>query len=481
MDAERKLQEQAPPAPAPASVPGRPLAVVLGEAGLGSAQQRTHDCESPIRLRGSKELVDKQTGEVRIVYSSEDELDGSTWVPCGNRRASQCKPCSTVYKGDAWQLITAGLAGGKGIPVAVSDHPCTFATFTAPSFGAVHGVRQKGPCRARRDKPVCPHGHPLWCSVRHGDNDQRLGTPLCLDCYDYPAHVVWQFHSTELWRRFTIALQRDLAQRCDLSVERFRSRCKISFAKIVEFQQRGVIHLHVPIRLDGANGPDGPAPDLPLTAEDLEDAIRGTAGRMRMRSAPLRNGHVYELRWGNQVDCRTISGSADRDGRARSYAVRPEQVASYLAKYLTKTTEDLGLPSRVKSSRHAALAGASDHAVRILEAAECLADQGDDYQMLLSHLGMLGYRGHPITKSRAYSVTFGQLRRARRLFRHKPAGLAPDADVRQLLDDDQDVPEGFVLVSSWVFLGQGYLDLDQASAAVRSAQQSRMRAIRRAA
>ena len=118
----------------------------------------------------------------------------------------------------------------------------------------------------------------------------------------------------------------------------------------------------------------------------------------------MRDGGVYELRWGDQVDCRTISGSADRNGRTRIYVVHPEQVASYLAKYLTKTTEDLGLPARVKSSRHAALAGASDHAVRILKAAEWLADQGDDYRMLLPHLGMLGYRGHPITKSRGYSV-----------------------------------------------------------------------------
>jgi hypothetical protein len=393
-------------------------------------------------LRGSKELVNTQTGEVHVLYSSDHELDGSTWVPCGNRRASRCKPCSAVYKGDAWQLITAGLAGGKGIPATVSDHPCTFATFTAPSFGAVHGVRQKGPCRARRDKPICPHGRPLWCSARHGDGDARLGTPLCVDCYDYLAHVVWQYHSTELWRRFTIALQRDLAHRCGLSVERFKRRCTISFSKIVEFQQRGVIHLHVPIRLDGADGPDGLAPDLPLTTEDLEDAIKQTAARTRMFSAPMRDGGVYELRWGDQVDCRTISGSADRNGRTRNYVVHPEQVASYLAKYLTKTTEDLGLPARVKSSRHAALAGASDHAVRILKAAEWLANQGDDYRMLLPHLGMLGYRGHPITKSRGYSVTFGQLRRARRLYRNKPAGLAPDADVRQVPTSTRTSPRG---------------------------------------
>lgn len=54
-------------------------------------------------------------------------------------------------------------------------------------------------------------------------------------------------------------------------------------------------------------------------------------------------------------------------------------------------------------------------------------------------------------------------------------GLDPDADIRQILDDDLDVPDGFELVSSWTFAGQGYLSLDQAAAAVLSAAQSRTR------
>jgi hypothetical protein len=130
--------------------------------------------------------------------------------------------------------------------------------------------------------------------------------------------------------------------------------------------------------------------------------------------------------------------------------VHPEQVASYLAKYLTKATEDFGLPAQVRSAAHARVAGASPHAVRLIATAQELATQGEEYGRLLSHLGTLGYRGHPITKSRAYSVTFGQIRRARRRYRSNPAGLAPDADIRQLLDDDHDVPGGFELVSSWI-------------------------------
>jgi len=72
-------------------------------------------------------------------------------------------------------------------------------------------------------------------------------------------------------------------------------------------------------------------------------------------------------------------------------------------------------------------------------------------------------------------VTFGQIRRARRRYPANPAGLSPDADIRELLDDDQDIPDGFELVTSWVFAAQGYLDLDQAAAAVASAARSRIR------
>jgi hypothetical protein len=426
-------------------------------------------------LVGSTSVVNAETGQVGHSYASGDELDGYTYVRCGNRRAAVCPSCSREYKGDAWHVLMCGLAGGKGIPATVAEHQCTFATLTAPSFGPVHGLRDKGPCRARRDKPLCPHGRPAWCGKRHREDDPQLGKPLCADCYDYTAHVVWQWHAPELWRRLTIALQRDLARRCGLSVKAFRRRCKIAYAKVVEFQARGVIHIHVPIRLDGPDGPDGAAPDLPLTTADLEDAVQSAAAKVRLDAPPLADGTVYRLRWGDQVDCRTITDTAPRNGR-NPVVAHPEQVSAYTAKYLTKTTDDFGLPVRVFSANHARQTGASAHAVRLIETAEHIATTaGEPYQRLLANLATLGYRGHPITKSRAYSVTFGQVRRARRQHRANPAALDPEADIRELLDLDDDLPEGFERVSVWQFAGVGYLDLPTAAAAVEEAARSRCR------
>lgn len=132
------------------------------------------------------------------------------------------------------------------------------------------------------------------------------------------------------------------------------------------------------------------------------------------------------------------------------------------------------LPTRVRSAGYARAAGASAHAVRIIRAAENLSRQGETYERLSANYATLGYRGHPITKSRGCAVTFGQLRRSRRLFHSKPAALAPDADVRMVLDADDDIPEGFEVISSFQYVGTGYLDFDQAAAAVRSAAMARI-------
>ena len=83
---------------------------------------------------------------------------------------------------------------------------------------------------------MCEHGRPLLCGRRHHETDRELGQPLCWQCYNYIGHVLWQWHAPELWRRFTIALQRRLAATVGLSAKRFRAACKISYSKVAEFQ-----------------------------------------------------------------------------------------------------------------------------------------------------------------------------------------------------------------------------------------------------
>ena len=174
------------------------------------------------------------------------------YLPCGDRRASVCPPCAETYRADTYQLIRAGLTGGKGIPESVAVHPCVFATFTAPSFGPVHTrVSPAGGkvarCRPRRKANYCPHGRRLSCGQRHKEDDACLGRPLCPDCYDYNGR-----RRLERPRPRTVAAHH---HRHPPPARQARqaagARVRLSFAKVAEFQRRGLIHFHAIFRLDG--------------------------------------------------------------------------------------------------------------------------------------------------------------------------------------------------------------------------------------
>ena len=149
--------------------------------------RRTGACRYPVRLRG---VVVR--GEERV-YSTASEPDGALMVRCGNRREAHCPSCAREYRGDMWQLVYAGLAGGrKGVPEQVAEHPQVFASLTAPSFGPVHGRPDDG--RACR------------CGKRHDADDPELGAAIDPTTYDYEGAVLWNWHAPSLWNRFMIEL-----------------------------------------------------------------------------------------------------------------------------------------------------------------------------------------------------------------------------------------------------------------------------------
>ncbi len=115
---------------------------------------------------------------------------------------------------------------------------------------------------------------------------------------------------------------------------RYANRPSISFAKVAEYQRRGVVHFHAVIRLDG---PDGPhyTPPAWATADALD---RCRPARRRGR------GHRPEIkplsrtfRWGAQLDVRRITMTGDLTEQA---------VAAYIAKYATKAAECVGTLDR---------------------------------------------------------------------------------------------------------------------------------------
>jgi hypothetical protein len=437
-------------------------------------------CHHPIRLAGRVEHADRTTGEVRQVYDSEREPDGVLLKACGTRRESRCPSCAATYRADAYQLLAAGLKGGKGIPETVASHPRLFVTFTAPSFGRVHTRKARGrlvlPCHPYRQGARCPHGRRAGCWHRHEEDDPRLGEPLCPACYDAEAQVLWNALAPELWRRTTITLQRALARLVGLQEAELRRLVRVSYAKVAEFQRRGAIHFHAVIRLDAATdcrclGCLAPPPEG-CTAELLEEAVRQAAAVTV--PCPALDGPERYARWGGQLDVRNIT----RDREDQAGELSAEQVAGYIAKYATKATESFGsgLDRRLDADDLDHLDGLPAHVAELVRACWELGGRPELVGLRLRPWAhMLGFGGHWSTKSRRYSTTFTVLRRARVAFarrRRAKDGVPLDAWGRPEGDDQ------VVTVASWVYVGSGYETEGERwlalSAAARAREQRRV-------
>jgi hypothetical protein len=439
---------------------------------------RSGGCTRPVRLKGRLDAVDVASGVRRTMYDTATEPVGVLLMPCGNRRETVCAPCSHVYKQDARQLVRAGLTGGKGIPETVASHPCVFATFTAPSFGPVHSRRMRGktvlPCRPRRDHKErrCPHGRDISCPRRHNEEDPRLGRPLCADCYDYEAAVLFNAYAGNLWRRFTTYLPRYLARRVGLTQQQLRALVRVRYVKVAEYQERGVVHFHAVIRLD-AVGEDYQPPDGRFTADLLAEAIRDAAAAVRLVQGPDEDHPdcpSLVLRFGTQVDPRPVRPAADGlPGTGRKLSV--DAVANYIAKYATKSLIAPGLPTRPICSRLEIDAlRCSRHYKQMIAAAWRLGARGATSKARLRTAAhALGWGGHFLTKSRRYSTTFGGLRRARAEYRKRQRCPDGERDPWGRPLDDTVV----LVLKSWTYDGTGYVANGEAGLALASAARAR--------
>ena len=199
---------------------------------------------------------------------------------CGNRRESVCPSCAQTYQRDAYQLVRAGLVGGKGVPADVATHSSLFVTFTAPGFGPVHtravtthtcAKRRQCDCRAEPCHPgradPCPHGQPAVCFARPRTRRHPrsaaavpgLLRPRPPGRVEQPGRrtVAAHHHGHHPHLRRT-AKNRGVDPKT----------VKVSYGKVAEMQRRGVVHFHAVIRLDGAD-PDRPdRGSLPAAGRD---------------------------------------------------------------------------------------------------------------------------------------------------------------------------------------------------------------------
>ncbi|MFH8494143.1 replication initiator [Streptomyces coeruleorubidus] len=418
-------------------------------------------CTSPVNLHGWTITTDSVTKEVVRSYRSEDEPSGRLLTTCGNRRASRCPACSRVYAADTYHLIKAGLSGGKNVAETVRDHPRAFVTLTAPSFGPVHNRKTDSTGKTR----------PCGCGSHHTEDDPALGTPLDPATYDYTGAVLWNAHAGQLWGRFTTYLRRALAEHLGMTQKALNSALRVSFAKVAEYQKRGLVHFHAVIRFDGPDGHTTPPPSW-ATFDALQVAVGLAVERARLTVESDAIGERV-IKWGDRFKVDQISALGDGE-------LTDAKVAGYVAKYATKNAEGSGTVDRTLICRPCQGRGyvrGPDGFRDLCDDCEgtgqaepiwALPVQRHVRQMIrtawdLGHLPefadlklwkwahMLGFRGHFSSKSRAYSTTLGALRDVRRAWRHAQAEAARARAGLPTTDETT-----LVTASSWTYLSSGY-------------------------
>ncbi|ARF56059.1 replication initiator [Streptomyces gilvosporeus] len=395
----------------------------------------TGGCANPVHLAGSTTVRDVATGEILHQYDTRDEPGERLLIRCRNRRAIVCAPCSRLHAGDTFHLVRAGLIGGKNVPNDVRGHPRLFVTLTAPSFGPVHRASTAGErCRPRRRAAHCDHERPTGCATVHDHSDPLVGQPLCADCYDYVAHVLWHAHAGELWDRFTRAVRRRLAAVAGLPQSQFSDHARLSFAKVAEYQKRAAVHVHAIVRLDGPAGPADPPPAWGAAAQ-LTAAVQAAARSVVVRTPYSPAVGEYAVRWGRQIDVRSLRARPEDGG------LTDDAVAAYVAKYVTKGASEIaaGADRRLLAWDDIDVVPAPPHVRTLMRTCWRLGGLAEFEPLRLrSWAHTLGFRGHILTKSRVYSTTYAALRTERAAH-----------------EGHNDVP-GAVADASWRYVGSGH-------------------------
>jgi hypothetical protein len=284
--------------------------------------------------------------------------------------------------------------GGKGVDESVAERPRLFVTLTAPGFGSVHTITSKGSCLVRHQgQAPCEHGIARQCFARHQDGENCLGQALCAECFDYRRAILWNAASSRLWTSTVQQARRNLAIHASIRREDLYQVAQMHYFKVAEMQRRGLIHFHVLVRLDEAD-----------SRHQLDADAVTTAWSAAIRKVSIQNEHG-SFRWGRIVDIQQI-GRSQNDAR---------MVATYLAKYVTKTAGDaLELARVFDSRRDIDLRVTNSHLKKMALGAWDMGGDSELVQLKLrEHANTLGFSGHFITKSRDFSTTFGALRQAR--------------------------------------------------------------------
>ena len=217
-------------------------------------------------------------------------------------------------------------------------------------------------------------------------------------------------------------------------------------------------------------------PPEEFSAALLEEAVKDAAATVAVACPPVEEdqGVTLMARWGEQLHVRHLTRDDGQDDKR----LLADQVAGYVAKYATKSTEALGvtLDHRIGEVELEDV-DLPAHVAELVRACWELGGRPGLVGLRLRKWAhMLGFGGHFSTKSRRYSTTLGALRRARAAYAiHRRRGDSLPLDAWGRPEDDQAV----IVVATWSYLGQGYQTTGEAWLAASAA--ARAREVRRIA
>jgi hypothetical protein len=334
-------------------------------------------CSNPIHLWVQR--LDTATGEL----GERREIVKA----CGTRRERICPSCSLVYQRDAFSVVRSGITSADG-----SQVPLTFLTLTAPgskAFGKTHSRRTKW---SKKKREWSHYG--CECGKWHNEGDEILGQPIDPESYDYEGAAAWNAASSRL---FTITLQR-LARMVYGVDEKGKALGKLDYIRVAEFQRRGLIHYHCLVRAD-------------IDVRDFHALVRGGTRRDGQVVERVKHG---EFVWGEQCDLKSVRPGAKFGVGA--YLVK-------LVRYAIKSTADepdnggwMGYKMRRVAPK---TCGCGTHWERPCDAAKGLPFDTKHREVCRRHRlseNGFGYRGHILTKSKAWGLTFRELRERREQF-----------------------------------------------------------------
>jgi hypothetical protein len=271
---------------------------------------------------------------------------------------------------------------------------------------------------------------------------------------------LWNASVGELWRRTTIAIQRQLARLAGLPVRQLAGVVRLAFTRVAEYQARGLVHVHAVLRLDATPSPTQPdacvPPPTTFTAGLLAaDAVRAAVPRVSAPVPAPDTDATASVVWGAQLDVRAIPDTQDTPEGANG-------VAGYVAKYATKSSDGKGaLDHRLRTADEIVELDVNDHLRRLVSTAWILGRRPHLTDLRLrAWAHTLGFRGHWASRSRRYSTTLKAPRLARQAWHRHTA--PPDTAT--------------VHVGQWRYLGRGHRtagDAWLAATADRNARQPR--------